>query len=512
MDRRTFLLGAGTSAFVAALARSEIAAAADGTSSASTEFSWDWLNAHARELAKTPFDPSSYQIPKELTELYYDDYRQIRYKDEKAIWRGEPSAFQLELFHLGYLFRDPVHIYVVEGDRATELRYDKDLYRFGHAEKRKPMPEQIDGFSGFRVHKVMENPGVFDEFLVFQGASYFRGRPKGATYGLSARGLAINTVQPGGEEFPGFRAFWLTKPKPGENTITIYALLNSISITGAYRFVVTAPDDVAMEVECTLYPRSTIAHGGIAAFSSMFFYGPADHTRHDDFRPQVHDSDGLGVLTSYGEWLWRPLITGRQIQYSMFSGGTPGGFGLLQRDREFEHYEDLGAGYERRPGAWVEPLSDWGEGSVDLVELPTAGEYDDNIVAFWRPAKPWEPGQTYNYRYRLTWAAEIPVKRDVAKVVQTRGGQGLKPGARLILIDFVGGQLYADANEEMWDYVVSASAGYIKAYTVGPNQVLDGKRIAIEYYPDGDKVADLKFQIRSMGKPLSEKWVYRWVP
>jgi glucans biosynthesis protein len=185
-----------------------------------------------------------------------------------------------------------------------------------------------------------------------------------------------------------------------------------------------------MDIECQLYPRSTITRGGIAPFSSMFYYGPGDHTHHDDFRPQVHDSDGLAMLTSYGEWIWRPLITGPQIQYSMFSGGTPGGFGLIQRDRKFEHYEDLGAGYEKRPSAWVQPLNDWGEGSVDLVELPTGSEYDDNIVAFWRPKQPWEPGQSYNYRYRLTWAADIPVKRDVARVAQTRGGKGLKPGLR----------------------------------------------------------------------------------
>jgi periplasmic glucans biosynthesis protein len=503
-------MSAGLSALAAALAHSGFAQTSGTTDS--MDFSWEWLNEHARDLARKPFNAAGYEIPKELADLDYDHYRFIKYKAEKAIWYGEPVDYQLQLFHLGYIYRDPVNVFIVENGKATPLHYDKSLFHFGPAEKRAMIPDNIGGFSGLRIHGPIEQPGVFEEYLVFQGASYFRGKPKLQNYGLSARGLAINTAQPEGEEFPSFRAFWAVKPKPGDAAVTLYALLDGISVTGAYRIMCSGPSDVVMDIECQLYPRRTLAHAGIAPFSSMFFYGPADHTPQDDFRPQVHDSDGLAVLTSYGEWLWRPLVTARNIQYSMFLGGTPGGFGLIQRARDYHHYEDLNASYEKRPSTWVQPLNDWGKGSVDLVELPTNGEFDDNIVAFWRPETPLEPGQSYNYRYRLTWAADIPVKQDVARVVQTRSGKGIKPGGRFLVVDFAGGPVYADADDEAWDYLVTASAGYIKAYTVGPNAVIDGIRVGIEYYPDGDKVADLKFQINSFGKPLTERWVYRWTP
>ncbi len=499
-------------AFAAAVMRAGRAVATGQAADEPHAFSWDILNERARVLAAQPFNPRRYDIPKELADLDYDHYRFIKFDPKKAIWSGEQVNYRLELFHLGYIYRSPVDIFVVENGMALPVAYDKSLYHFGPAEKRKPLPDDIHGFSGLRIHAPIERPGVFEEFLVFQGASYFRAKPAGQHYGLSARGLTIDTAQPHGEEFPGFRAFWAEKPKPGDAAVTVYALLDSISVTGAYRFRCAAPGDVQMEVECQLYPRREIRYAGIAPFSSMFYFGPADQTLRDDFRGEVHDSDGLAVLTSYGEWVWRPLVTAPHILYSVFSGGTPGGFGLIQRARKFEEYQDINAAYEKRPSAWVEPLNDWGEGSVDLIEIPTNGEYDDNIVAFWRPKAPLVPGQTYNYRYRLTWTADIPVEREVAKVVQTRAGKGQKDGARYLQIDFAGEPLSADADEEDWDYAVNASAGHIKAFTVGPNPYTDGKRIGIEYYPDGVKVADLSFQIRKFGKPLTEKWVYRWAP
>ncbi len=502
----------GMGAFAAAAARGGGASATELRADQSHAFSWEFLNRRARDMAAVPFNPSRYEFPKELADLDYDHYRLIKFDPKKAIWYGEELDYRLELFHLGYIYKSPVDIFLVENGMAAPVVYHKSLYHFGPAEKRKPIPDGIRGFSGLRIHSPIERPGVFEECLVFQGASYFRAKPTFQTYGLSARGLAIDTAQPRGEEFPGFRAFWAEKPKPGDTTVTVYALLDSISVTGAYRFVCAVPGDVQMEIECQLYPRREIGHAGIAPFSSMFFFGPADHTLRDDFRGRVHDSDGLAILTSYGDWIWRPLVTAPHILYSVFSGGTPGGFGLIQRARNFEEYQDINAAYEKRPSAWVQPLNDWGEGSVDLIEIPTNGEYDDNIVAFWRPKAPLLPGKTYNYRYRLTWTADIPVERDIAKVVDTRVGKGLNEGARYLQIDFAGGALSADADEEQWDYAVKASAGYIKAYSVGPNPFTDGKRIGIEYYPDGIKVADLSFQIRKFGKPLTEKWVYRWAP
>lgn len=508
MNRRAFLTALGLGGLAAVLDRGGIAALAQPGAPAG-DFSWDILKAKAQALAAEPYRPGDGNMDPVLAGLDYDQFRAIEFDSSKAIWNGTELDYRMELFHAGYIYRDPVGIFLVEDGKATPLRYDKAMFHFGPAEKRVPLPDDA-GFSGLRLHGPVYQPGVFEEYQVFQGASYFRAKAKGQTYGLSARGLAINTAREGGEEFPNFTDFWVETPAPGAPTITVYAMLDSASVAGAYRFVIGRDTDVVMEVDCRLFPRRQIVNAGIAPFSSMFFFGPADHTFHDDFRPRVHDSDGLLVLTGEGNWIWRPLVTAPHILYSMFSDESPRGFGLMQRQRGFDDYQDINAAYERRPSAWVEPLSDWGPGSVDLIELPTNTEYADNIVAFWRPRVPLEPGRAYDYRYRLTWCWHEPVERNIAYVVRTRSGVGLAPGSRYILIDFAGGELYADANDEHWDYEVTASVGRIKAYTIAANPFTDGKRIALEYHPDSDEVADLAFQISRFGRKLTEKWVYRW--
>ncbi|WP_088346009.1 MULTISPECIES: glucan biosynthesis protein [Rhodomicrobium] len=509
MNRRAFLMAAGLGSLAAALGRSGLAALAE--TGPATDFSWDILKAKAKALAGEPYRSAAGQIAPALADLNYDQFRNIEFDSDKAIWSGTQIPFRMELFHNGYIYRDPMDIYLVENGKAAPIRYDKSMFNFGPAEQRVPLPDDA-GFSGLRLHAPVHEPNVFEEFQVFQGASYFRGKAMGQTYGLSARGLAINTAREGGEEFPSFRAFWVETSAADSHTVTVYALLDSDSVAGAYRFVIGRAVDVVMDVDCAIYPRKAIQYPGIAPFSSMFFFGPADHTPHDDFRPRVHDSDGLLLLTGEGNWIWRPLVTAPQILYSVFSDKSPRGFGLMQRQRDFDHYQDINAAYERRPSAWVEPLSDWGDGSVDLIELPTGTEYADNIVAFWRPKDPLQAGGSYDYRYRLTWCWHVPGERPVAQVLRTRSGVGLPPGSRYIMIDFAGGELYADADDEHWDYDVTASAGYIKAYTIAPNPFTGGKRVGIEYHPDGSKEADLAFQISRFGKKLTEKWVYRWAP
>ncbi len=510
MDRRAFLKGAGLGGFAALLAMNAPLLAADGADAGGTEFSWDILKARVKALAAAPFQPPP-KVSPGLAALDYDQYRNINFDPDKAIWHDTQIRFRMELFHDGYIYNEPIDIYLVDKGKASKIRYDRSLFLFGAAERGADLPPDA-GFSGFRLRAPADEPGVFEEFAVFQGASYFRGRAKGQNYGLSARGLAIDTAQPSGEEFPVFRSYWVDSPAPKDTHVTVYALLDSKSISGAYRFVVSRIVDTVMEIECQLYPRRSLTHAGIAPFSSMYFFSPADPTFHDDFRPRVHDSDGLILWTGMGEWIWRPLVNSPYILFSMFSDRSPRGFGLMQRQRDFVFYQDINAAYEKRPSAWVEPLSDWGEGSVDLIELPTGTEYADNVVAFWRPREPMQPGQAYDFRYRLSWCWHLPVKRDVAQVVATRAGKGLTAGSRYFVVDFAGGALYADADDEDWDFEVGASAGFISAYTIAPNPFIDGKRIAIEYHPDGSKVADLNFQIRRAGKPLTEKWVYRWAP
>lgn len=513
MDRREFLTAAGLAALASFASGYARAAQGLGAEGPATPFSWEVLTKRAKDLASKPFDATGYRSPPSAVELDYDLYRQIRFNANKAIWATDPVNFRLQLFHGGYIYKDPVELHMVEGDQSRRIPYHRDYYTFGLAERPLEMSDNDGYFSGFRVHAPVYDPSDYSEFLVFQGASYFRSKAKGQTYGLSARGIAIDTAQDGKtEEFPAFRAFWIQKAQPGERTVTVYGLLDSPSVAGVYKFVTTLGEDTVMDIECEVHPRQPITHAGIAPFSSMFFFGPADQNHPDDFRPRVHDSDGLAIHTGNGDWIWRPLVTAKHILYSVFFDENPKGFGLIQRVRGFEQYQDIGAAYQDRPSAWVKPLSDWGEGSVDLIELPTGTEYADNIVAFWRPKDPLQPGQSYTYRYQLSWLWQAPVPQTLAKVVKTGAGAGLAPGSRFMLIDFAGGDIHADSSEEYWDFDVHASAGQIKGYSVSPNPFIDGKRIGVEYYPDGNAVADLSFQIRSMGMPISEKWVYRWAP
>ena len=513
MNRREFLAAGGITSLAAFVARYAEATPGVTNDDPATPFSWEVLNAQAKALAEKPFNADQYKGPHEVANLDYDLYRQIRFNSNKAIWAEDPFNFRLQLFHGGYIYKDPVDLYITENGQARRIRYQRDLYTFGLAERPLEIPENAGFYSGFRVHAPIYSANDYSEFLVFQGASYFRSKAKGQTYGLSARGIAIDTAQDGKtEEFPAFRAFWIEKPKPGERVITVYGLLDGPSVAGVYRFAAALGDDTVMDIECQLYPRVPVTHVGIAPFSSMFFYGTADAHHPDDFRPRVHDSDGLSIHTGNGDWIWRPIVTAKFILYSIFFDENPSGFGLIQRLRGFENYQDIGAAYQSRPSAWVQPLSGWGEGSVDLIELPTDSEYVDNVVAFWRPKDGLLPGQSYNYRYKLTWLYQAPVPKNLAQVRQTGAGLGLAPGSRFMLIDFAGGDVFADADEEYWDFDVHASAGNIKAYSVTPHPFIDGKRIGIEYHPDGNKVADLSFQIRRMGVPISEKWVYRWAP
>ncbi len=511
MDKRAFLKGAGASALMTALLRPDLLPAASYAPS-QVDFSWPWLIAHARELARAPFKAPGAPIAAGLAGLDYDHYRDIQYKPQKGIWRNEPIDFELQFFHLGYLYNDPVDIFIVQDGAASRLKYNESLFRYGAAEKLPGLSHTTDAFSGWRLHGPLETPGILTEYLVFQGRSYFRSRAKSQRYGLSARGLAVNTARPGGEEFPVFRAFWIAKPEPGDKSITFYALLDGASIAGAYRFVCSAASDVVMDIECQLFPRRPLPYVGIAPFSSMFWFGPSCRRDSEDFRVQVHDSDGLAVLTSKGEWLWRPLVAGSKTQYSRFPGGTPGGFGLMQRCRKFEEYQDLEAAYQKRPSAWVEPLNDWGKGSVDLVEIPTASEYNDNIVAFWCPEKVMQPDRRHVYSYRLTWSSGAPIKQNVARVHQTRIGKGQETGSYSIVVDFSGDRAFENSGCGLWEYDIGASAGLIEMRAITTNPFIGGKRVVIEYYPDRKKVpADLTFQIRRSGRSLTEKWVYRWL-
>ena len=528
MDRRAVLrLGAGFSAAVL-LARQALSAGGAAASevmaldklplAASTPFADDTVIEQARLLAKSPYIPPQDTVSQSYKDLDYDRYRAIRFKKSLALWSGDNLGYTAELFSAGYIYDTPVRIFIVDGAQAAEIAYDPDIFTYGPEVSRPPEGSR-PGFSGLRIHAPIDKPSVMDEFAVFQGASYFRAKAAGQGYGMSGRGLAIDTAQPPADEFPIFRSYWLQRPAPGSPTVTVFALLDSASVSGAYKFVISAGANTIMDVECTLFPRTAMPYAGIAPLTSMFYFGPGGGYLADDARFRVYDSDGLAILNAKGERIWRPLVNGKHVQYSSFTDSGIKGYGLLQRERRADRYQDIDARYESRPSVWVEPKESWGDGSVDLVELPTKTEYFDNIVAFWHPKEPLQPGTAYAYRYRLTWCQEPPAGPDLATVTQTLvGASNRQEGMRLFYVDFAGTEKFNLCDDladncagKTGNVELSASTGNFVNIAIRRNQIAGGHRISFEYQPaPGSLQADLRCVLHSGGKQVSEVWLYRW--
>jgi glucans biosynthesis protein len=474
-----------------------------------TPFSAGDVQRQARALAAEKFVRPRIDLPKQLQDLSYDQYRDIRFKRERALWASEKVPFLLELLHRGFLFKEPVAIYAVADGTAQRLAYASDLFTFGPSVP--PPPDgTVTDFSGFRLLASLNRADAFDEFAVFQGASYFRAMAKGQGYGLSARGLALNTGARDGEEFPFFRTFWIERPQPEARAIVVHALLDSVSTTGAYRFTIRPGDTAVMDVEMTLYPRAELKLAGLAPLTSLFIFGPNNRVGIDDFRTAVHDSDGLAIWNGRGEWLWRPLSNPETLQISEFIDDNPRGFGLLQRHRAFADYQDLEANYERRPSLWIEPIGYWGSGAVQLVEIPSKTEYHDNIVVFWRPNQS-IPAQAEERRtYRLHWCWTPPVTPPLATTADTRVGAGLEKGTRLFAIDFVGGRLAELTPDTPVTWAITTSAGTVKQRVAQPNPATGGWRVNFVLDPAGAKLCDMRGMLKLGEELLSEVWSYRW--
>jgi glucans biosynthesis protein len=422
----------------------------------------------------------------------------------------------VKFFHLGLYFRERVHMHVVSNGVAREIAYDPAMFDYGKSGlAHEHLPADL-GFAGFRV--------LFDtdpkrDIVAFLGASYFRAVGGEMQYGMSARGLAVDTALPRPEEFPVFTQFWLVEPKPKSDVLTVYALLDSPSIAGAYRFDIHPAATLVMEVDAALYPRKTIERVGIAPLTSMYQYGENDRRVADDWRPEIHDSDGLALWTGAGEWLWRPLVNPPTLRFNAYADDDPHGFGLFQRDRNFDHYQDDGVFYDRRPSVWVEPKGPWGRGSVQLVEIPTVDETFDNIVAFWNPAEKPQPGQELLYSYRLYWGSRMPYASPLAHVVATRTGIGGVVGRKRehfswrFVVDFAGGDL-ARLKGAKVEPVITLSRGKIEIPSARPLTEIEGYRIMFDVRPTdaGVEPINLRLYLRSGKRTLSETWLYQWTP
>jgi periplasmic glucans biosynthesis protein len=498
--RRVFL---GASASLPLLAVADRASAADPVPA---PFDGATVRNLARQLSLQPYKAPDSTLPAPFKDLDFSAYQGIRFDQSKALWHGLGSKFTAEFFHRGYIYHDRVDIFEVVGGKADPIKYTTDMFTF---DKVPPSTGDL-GFAGFRIHYPLNRADTRDEICAFLGASYFRAVAKGQGYGLSARGLAIKTADSAGEEFPLFRAFWLERPTQGADVVVIHALLDSPSATAAFRFTIRPGEDTVFDTETATYPRVDIAQAGLAPLTSMFLFDSNDRVRFDDWRAAVHDSNGLQLHTGRDEAIWRPLANPRDLQVSSFEDTTPRGFGLAQRARAFIDYQDLESHYEKRPSLWVEPIGDWGRGVVELVEIPSDREVNDNMVAFWRPHDPLRAKGEYLLSYRLHWCWAPPGVVNLAQALQTRCGLSFDQKHRQFIIDFVGDSLKPLAPDAQPTLDVGADKGKIISAVTQPNPGVSGWRVSIELDTQDNKLVELHARMMQGDQPLTETWVYRW--
>lgn len=479
---------------------------------AARAFDFEEVARRAQQLAAQPYRPEKVELPKDLQGIDYDHYRDIRFRPDRLLWRDSKLPFEIAFFHMGLYFDQPVRINEIDGNNVRQVRFDPSMFDYG-SNRFDPQRMSGLGFAGFRVHYALNTPKYKDEVLVFLGASYFRALGKGQVYGISARGLAIDTGLASGEEFPRFVEFWLERPAASATELTVYALLDSRRASGAYRFVLRPGVETAVDIKERLFLRENVSRLGIAPLTTMYFFGENQPSKRDDYRPEVHDSDGLSIHSGTGEWIWRPLVNPKRLLVTSFALTNPVGFGLMQRDRDFKHYEDLEARYDLRPSAWVQPKGKWGPGRVELVEIPSPDETNDNIVAYWVPDAAPSPGTPLNLEYRLLWQGENMTGPPSAWVSQSRRGRGYTrndDGSIGMVVDFEGPalrKLPADATVE-GDVTVDANAKVLEVLTQR-NDVTGGWRLVLRFTRvDAAKPLELRAYLRTRTGTLSETWSY----
>ncbi len=481
-------------------------------------FTFESVQKIAQDRAAKPYRERSTALPDVLARLSYDQYRDIRFRRTSALWYDH-AMFEVQFFHRGFQFDRRVNIYELVNNQVRAVPYNPAMFEFGKEVPPVKLPAEL-GFAGFRIHYPLNTPTYKDELLVFLGASYFRVLGRNELYGMSARGLAINTASEGGEEFPYFTDFWLVRPDPRQRSLTIYAVLDSPSVAGAYQFEVRPGSTTQVQVSGELYPRRAIEKIGIGALTSMYLYGEnSNGRRFDDFRPEVHDSDGLETQLGTGEWAWRPLVNPHQLRVNRFMDEHPRGFGLVQRDRDPTHYQDADAYFHLRPSYWIEPLGDWGKGGVELVEIPTDEEIHDNIVAYWVPEAKVQPNKPIAFSYLLSAYSHSGTRPPGGRAIATRtggilagpNGQAL-PNVRRMVVDFAGGDLDDLYAAQPVQAQISANGGEVDELTVQRLPQSATWRVSFKLKTTGEKPADLRCYLTLYGEALTETWTYLWKP
>lgn len=482
-------------------------------------FGFEDVERLAAQRASHEFHAPPDTLPPGLANLSFEQYRDITFRPESALWHGR-AMFEVQFFHRGYRNRQRVNIFEVGPEAVAPIAYSPQLFVFGRSVKAPRASEARLGFAGLRVHYPLQTPDYKDEVIAFLGASYFRVLGRNQRYGASARGLAIDTAAPGGEEFPTFTDFWLVRPQPGDRSLTVYALLDSKSVTGAYQFDIRPGGITQVDVHCKLYPRRAIAKLGVAPLTSMFLYSD-DGTgkRFDDFRPEVHDSDGLMSETGQGHWIWRPLGNPRELRVNRFMDSDPRGFGLIQRERGFSRYQDATAQYQLRPSYWIEPIGSWGKGGVELVEIPSDEEIHDNIVAYWVPASSVEARKPLAFAYLLSAFLREPAWPPAGRAISTLSGNPASdnaghfpPEARRVVVEFAGGDLDGLAAAQPVKAELRVNNATVGTPSVRRLPDTGAWQVELIVTPKAKKPVDLQCFLTLYGEVLTETWVYQWSP
>ena len=475
-------------------------------------FGLDDVARKAEKLAASAYQKRGGGLPRSIKALTYDQYRDIRFRPERALWRDTKLPFEIMFFHPGWFYEDPVAIHELGPEGERDVAFDPDAFDYG---KNKVERDELRGlgFAGFRVHFPVNTPTYKDEVIAFLGASYFRGLGRGQRFGLSARGLAIDTAENTGEEFPRFVEFWIQRPSPTAKELVIYALLDSPRAAGAYRFVLRPGVTTALDVDARLFLRRNVAKLGLAPLTSMFYFGANQRPAYDDYRPRVHDSEGLSIQTTAKEWIWRPLVNPKRLLVTSFAVTNPRGFGLMQRERSFGDFEDLEARYDLRPSAWVELKGPWGPGRIELVQIPVPDETNDNIVAYWVPDWQPRPKEVLPYSYRVLWQKDQEMRPPLAWVRETRRGRGYvkTPDASIMLhVDFEGPTLSrlpatAPVEAALW---IDANGQLLERH-LRRNEATGGWRFVVRFRrADAGKPVELRAHLNRGDEVLSETWSY----
>ncbi|PVB61677.1 glucan biosynthesis protein G [Labrenzia sp. 011] len=500
-----------------ALAENSAPAQSGTGSSPAAPFSFETLINRMKDKAENAFDPATPDLPDILADLDYDQHRSIRFLPERSVWADIPGNYRLQAFHPGWLYDEPVELFEIAGNEIRPIRFTGADFEY-----RAPLdPEafktvELPGIAGFRLHHPLNTPDFYDELIVFLGASYFRALGKGNVYGLSARGLAIDTAIAGPEEFPRFTRFYLERPAEGAVEMRLYAELESSSVAGAYQFTIKPGVNTVVEVDARIFLREDVDRLGIAPLTSMFLFGENDRTGFDDYRPEVHDNDGLLILRHDGQRLWRPIRNPEALSLSFFKEESPAGFGLLQRDRDFDNYQDTEAKYQRRPSLWIEPVNGWGRGHVMLAEIPADKEIYDNIVAFWVPEGGTKAGSEHRFAYRMIWGSNPEPGTELAQIVRTSTGHGgaaasdPDPKFRKFVVEFAGEALSGLGADAPLEPRLTIQNAEVKHHFV---QRLEGGswRVVLDVErKDAGTPVEFVLALQLDGTDRTETWMYQW--